>query len=52
MTAADITWEDDSRPTDHGSRAAKSLLSGSGALIRQSGKRVPLTGDRARGNRP
>jgi hypothetical protein len=42
----------DTRLKSHGSRAEKSLLSGTGALIRQSGKHVPLSGDRPRGKRP
>lgn len=43
---------EDGRPKDHGSRAGKELLSGSGALIRHSGSRVPVSGGRPRNNRP
>jgi hypothetical protein len=42
----------DTRPTSHGSRAEKKLLSGTGALNRQDASKVPLSGDRPRGNRP
>lgn len=34
------------RPTDHGSKAGKALLSGRGALIRWSGDHVQVTGEK------
>lgn len=34
------------RPTDHGSKAGKTLLSGRGALIRWSGDHVQVTGEK------
>lgn len=40
---------EDSRPKSHESRSEKVLLSGAGSLIRHSGERVPVTGDRPGG---
>jgi hypothetical protein len=39
------------RPTDHGSKAGKTLLSGRGALIRWSGDHVQVSGEKPGGGR-
>ena len=39
------------RPTDHGSKAGKSLLSGKGALIKWSGDHVQVSGEKPKGRR-
>jgi hypothetical protein len=39
----------ETRPTMHGSRAERRLASGTGGLIKQSGKRVKVTGEKPRG---
>jgi hypothetical protein len=42
----------ETRPTMHGSRSERRLMSGVGALIRWNASHVPLTGDKPRDSRP
>ena len=42
----------DNRPTMHGSKAGRQLMSGTGGLIKWSGERVKVTGEKPQGRRP
>ena len=49
--AGKVTWQADTRPTMHETRGEWKLASGSGALIKLSGDRVQVTGEKPGGSR-
>lgn len=50
--AGSASYENDNRPTMHESKAEWRLASGKGGLIRWSGDRVRVTGEKPEGRRP